>query len=723
MKYTLKSGEQFIIDGYNSGGQHRVLSVLDVADIETLVNITYSELKRKRQDGELLPGTLYRITDYRCTTSQENTSIGPGQFDIIVQAISESELSENGFATKHTGDKYFSECNVDSWEIKYTLDNNKDKFFWANNTIIDEYIISDRQQQGDQYNRYTDGDGRKYGTMYYAWGDSNHTVYTASPKPKVGDYIYYDDGIEISSQENVADYQFQEAGRGIIYWMKDEYGNECPYDFKHLKFLDSKLEEQAWTFNLTSRGTIYENLNDLSIASTIDAEIWVDKFVDSDNDGEWASFLEFTEQELAEDYTLNSGGYKIYSYTGNSITYNGTTLYIWRMSGRSQDPITSASLTDGDNYWAYLFTNRLDYSDVTVADHVEVYAFGSTEDTGDIYKLEKNSSEPYWIYHGTYSESAVPDLTSLIDDLSQVEAHLYLNNFVDENGNWTVDENVKGPEDLGNVTYSKELTFAGSCVEYEGKILFLWTDDNYGGTIFTTGLDYSSYNATDEIYPIYAIGDAEGAVAYQKDGRYYKGLNSIIIEASYDGPSIPAGNLYDPFDGEEGDIIKQNLLSSIQSNIIPSKYDNETGAQILDLTQIYYGPRKGYPYSKDEIDEAHKVIATALNEQKENLDKTIPFPEVIEVEHVSSSVIQELDPWKYYIFGEVSSLEVSFSEEVSEYTPIYRFLFTAAGSDTQLILPQNCSLASGHSLVMVEGKSYEITVINNIVRVISATLE
>jgi hypothetical protein len=88
-----------------------------------------------------------------------------------------------------------------------------------------------------------------------------------------------------------------------------------------------------------------------------------------------------------------------------------------------------------------------------------------------------------------------------------------------------------------------------------------------------------------------------------------------------------------------------------------------------------------------------------------------------------TEIIQELDPWKYYIFGEVNSLEVSFSEEVSEYTPIYRFLFTASGTDTQLILPQECSLAIGHSLVMVEGKSYEIEIINNIVRVISATLE
>jgi hypothetical protein len=27
------------------------------------------------------------------------------------------------------------------------------------------------------------------------------------------------------------------SGKGIIYYMKDEYNNECPYDFKNIQFI------------------------------------------------------------------------------------------------------------------------------------------------------------------------------------------------------------------------------------------------------------------------------------------------------------------------------------------------------------------------------------------------------------------------------------------------------------------------------------------------------
>lgn len=822
MKYKLKSGEQFIVDGYTSEGEHKVLNLLDTNtdDIATLKVVSHTKLQYLKNTEQLSPGTFYRIIDYKCTTTQENTQVGQGRFDLVVQALSESELSEKGRCIRHSGNSYFSNCKVESWEVNYSLDNNKSKYSWVDDEVI-AICCDDGDDVNSWYKRRPELDESKNGTQYYAWDciwnneeddywmlrdvdkddtfniDSennyrNDCIYTTVNNPEQGQSIqqYYKSGSNFYLDGNYS-YHIIQKGHGVIYWMKDEFGNECPYDFKHLKFLDSSNNDYAWTFNNDSNtGGMDDNPNNLPTKTIIDAEIWVNNYLDN---GDWIDDLGFSQQELADDYTLDTTNYKIYNYTGNSINYNGDTLYIWRLSGKSLDYV---SPNDRGGY-AYLFTTDVDYSDVTVADHVEPYAFGMSEDTGDIYKLETAYNDPNWIFHGIYSEEVVPDPTALINNLSQVDAHLYIDNFIDEEGNWGVDENVEGPEDLENAQYSEEYTFTGNYVEYEGKILFLWTEDNFEGTIFTTGLDYTGYDATDQIFPVFATGNTEGAVAYQKDGRLHKNLNSIVVGAEYSGPSIPKGNLY-TISIEDSSAISQNLSSSIQYNIIPIKY-NELGAQILDLTQIYYGPRKGYPYSKDEIDEAHKVIATALNEQKEILDKTIPFPEIVEVEHqvtpayiviedniyfrnptgdltqevgeypspyswkkegseliytpsetpsVSSlayydgaqsesageissyvpandgtEIIQELDPWKYYIFGEVNSLEVSFSEEVSEYTPIYRFLFTAASSSTRLILPQDCSLASGHSLVMAEGKSYEITVINNIVRVISATLE
>lgn len=58
-------------------------------------------------------------------------------------------------------------------------------------------------------------------------------------------------------------------GKGVIYWMKDEYGNECPYDFKNIQFnlysftdgsgFDGTLQYMKWLEKLNSTDTVDEN--------------------------------------------------------------------------------------------------------------------------------------------------------------------------------------------------------------------------------------------------------------------------------------------------------------------------------------------------------------------------------------------------------------------------------------------------------------------------------
>lgn len=66
-----------------------------------MVEVTWQELKDKRDIGELNPGSLYRITDYNCTTTQENTRSAGHQFDIVLLALSENKLAEEGWAMMH----------------------------------------------------------------------------------------------------------------------------------------------------------------------------------------------------------------------------------------------------------------------------------------------------------------------------------------------------------------------------------------------------------------------------------------------------------------------------------------------------------------------------------------------------------------------------------------------------------------------------------------------
>ena len=124
------------------------------------VSITYAALKALRDGGNLVPGTWYRITDYACTTTQDNTQSAEHAFDVIVRADDTSHLNENAFAARHEGDEYFANCKLEAWELKYCLDNDTNRFAWADD----------------------------------------------------------------------------ENGTGVIFYMKDEWNNECPYDFKNIMF-------------------------------------------------------------------------------------------------------------------------------------------------------------------------------------------------------------------------------------------------------------------------------------------------------------------------------------------------------------------------------------------------------------------------------------------------------------------------------------------------------
>ena len=147
-----------------SDGEAKIINT-DITDlVDTFYfKVTYNELISLRDESKLIPGAKYRITDYITTTTQENTKSAGHQFDVIVLATSTSELNENAKAIYHEGDTYFSEngANLDAWELKYSLDNDVNRFAWAD----------------------------------------------------------------------------EENGKGVIYYMKDEWNNECPYDFKNIQFL------------------------------------------------------------------------------------------------------------------------------------------------------------------------------------------------------------------------------------------------------------------------------------------------------------------------------------------------------------------------------------------------------------------------------------------------------------------------------------------------------
>lgn len=152
---------------------------------KNIIPITYDKLVMLRSRGGLIPGLWYRITDYKTTTTQTDTSVGDVQFDILVLATSEDTLSEEAKAVRHEGVSHLpADTKFNAWKIWYCLYNDTSRFFWAD----------------------------------------------------------------------------EENGKGVIYRMIDEFGNDCPYDFKSILFKNVYNGIYQYTFNSLPDESIDESM-------------------------------------------------------------------------------------------------------------------------------------------------------------------------------------------------------------------------------------------------------------------------------------------------------------------------------------------------------------------------------------------------------------------------------------------------------------------------------
>lgn len=149
---------------------------------KNLVSITYADLVTLKTESKLIPGQMYRITDYVTKAYGSNRVTSRGEaFDIIVIATDINKLSEDAKAIKHpiarNETDYFEHANMEAWELKYCLENDTNRFGWTSDDVSNSH-------------------------------------------------------------------------KGIIYYMKDEWGNECPYDFKNIQFYRSinGTDQPCFTF-------------------------------------------------------------------------------------------------------------------------------------------------------------------------------------------------------------------------------------------------------------------------------------------------------------------------------------------------------------------------------------------------------------------------------------------------------------------------------------------
>ena len=225
---------------------------------------TYAELVALRDSSSLIAGMQYRITDYDFTTTEEDTDSAHQLFDIIVTADSESVLNENARAVHH---QYETSGETLTGAIKlYKTDMNG----YADEVDTGDYflLVGTVEVDGVTYYRYdkyeADVNTGRYILLESIDLDSLG-VGLGNPLYPVGEGTYGEDGSYVSHSEDaivayengtlskdplsardIASWKLKYTlknskhsstdGKGTILWMKDEFRNECNYDFINALF-------------------------------------------------------------------------------------------------------------------------------------------------------------------------------------------------------------------------------------------------------------------------------------------------------------------------------------------------------------------------------------------------------------------------------------------------------------------------------------------------------
>ena len=159
-----------------------------------MTSITHANLVNLKETSRLVAGAYYRITDYITTTAQANTQSAGNPFDVIVLALSEDTLAEEAYAIQSARDTngYFANCNLSAWKLWYSLDNDTERFAWADTEngkgVI--YRMIDEWNNDIPYDfkniQYED----KIGFTYTQW-DSNYLFSRAENLDKTIDGVHY----------------------------------------------------------------------------------------------------------------------------------------------------------------------------------------------------------------------------------------------------------------------------------------------------------------------------------------------------------------------------------------------------------------------------------------------------------------------------------------------------------------------------------------------------
>ena len=240
-----------------------------VTALQPIQSITYAELVALRGSSSLVAGMQYRITDYACTTTQENTQSAGHPFDIIVTADSENTLNEEARAIQHEGDTYFANCDLNAWKIWYCLDNDATRFAWAD-SVNGKGVI---YRMIDEWNNDVPYDFKNIMFKRYIL-DANNAIATNvakegelnAVKTRLGKMSHRIHTSLWYYGEYVTDvYPNAEAGRkyvpfGDILYNNDGPGVLCPINEANLNWFYTFSDTSFNDNTVTGQGNVHDNV-------------------------------------------------------------------------------------------------------------------------------------------------------------------------------------------------------------------------------------------------------------------------------------------------------------------------------------------------------------------------------------------------------------------------------------------------------------------------------
>ena len=248
----------------------------------TVTEGTWAELTALRDAGDLVPGSVYRMTDYVATTTQEDTRSAGHAFDLILFATEAGTFSEECLAVPHSGDTYFAEANLAVWKVWYCLDNDTDRFLWAD----------------------------------------------------------------------------AENGKGVVYRLIDEWGNDIPYDFKGIQFkrviVSGDFVEEAYE----DADVLYLGIPG-SIPSVFDVEdeddyIWAYTFNGIDDEDDYRQTRDVTVKGFLTGDD-EDGGYPLY------LRASDVEMQPWRVEAVSDDGAPSSAVMLNNIVFVQMYFNSFNY--------------------------------------------------------------------------------------------------------------------------------------------------------------------------------------------------------------------------------------------------------------------------------------------------------------------------------------------------------------------------